>query len=254
MFKFKNSKLDASTVHLHIVEMPLSISTAEINRLSVVLSKSEREKWQRYRFKKDQDNYLVARVLVRTLLSEYLNNREPGKWEFDVNRYGKPHLTNNPTNRNIYFNISHTRGYVVCVFGLHDYLGVDIELINSNIDIASLAVQYFSEEEVENLLDLPSEAQLGRFYEYWTMKEAFIKAIGMGLSMPLDHFSVRFIKENQTLIKFLEDYPFSTMTWDVKRIMRFNNCKAAICIGTTTSKLINIKVEEFGTAISHFDV
>jgi 4'-phosphopantetheinyl transferase len=166
------------------------------------LPADERATVDRLFFEADRRTARLARVMVRWVLAA-VAGRAPAEWQFARNRYGRPTVTNLPADAaGLTFNLSHTRQLVVCAVGRHAELGVDVEDLTRRAPL-HLARRYFSAEEAAELSRHPAERQHRRFFEYWTLKEAYIKARGLGLSLPLDSFcfgitprgiNIRFVK------------------------------------------------------------
>jgi 4'-phosphopantetheinyl transferase len=152
------------------------------------LSEDERAKSNRFHFERDRRRYLATRVFVRTLLSRYATV-DPRAWTFRENKYGRPEIAAPAGVPKLRFNVSHTNDFIACLVGLERDLGVDVENVRRRGRIVEIADRYFSRAEVDALHRHPPHEQLARFFEYWTLKEAYIKARGMGLSIPLDQFS-----------------------------------------------------------------
>ncbi len=153
-----------------------------------LLTNDEREKVARFRFEKDRHTSLVTRALVRTVLSRYADV-SPGDWRFVANEYGKPEISEPREKRSLRFNLSHTEGLVVCLVGRDRELGVDVEDRTRGGDLLDVADRFFSPFEVKALRTLPPEERMDRFFLYWTLKESYIKARGMGLAISLAAFS-----------------------------------------------------------------
>ncbi len=152
-----------------------------------VLSADEIERWRRFKVEDAKTQYLVAHALLRNVLSRYAP-LEPAQWAFATGRHGRPYLWQPAAHRGLVFNISHTRGLVVCALGrVHD-LGVDVEHCSRATDLARLAQSFFAPPEAQDIAACSGEAQRQLFFQYWTLKEAYIKARGMGLAIPLDAF------------------------------------------------------------------
>lgn len=155
-----------------------------------MLAPEERVQWQRFVFERDRHQYLVTRALLRTVLSRYAPV-PPAEWGFVRNTYGKPEISGPPGVFWPSFNLSHTRGLIACaVSASHRELGVDVEDTSRCSETVSIAEHFFSATEVRALRALPEAAQRERFFSYWTLKESYIKARGMGLSIPLEQFSL----------------------------------------------------------------
>lgn len=158
-------------------------------RYHALMSASEREQQQRFVFEKDRHRYLVTRALVRTVLSQYAS-APAAQLAFVANDYGKPALAGAPPD--LAFNVSHAGNLVVLAVTRGGALGVDTEGVESRMTIDDLADRYFAREEADDLRAQPAGLRQQRFFEYWTLKESYIKARGMGLSLPLDRFGFRF--------------------------------------------------------------
>jgi 4'-phosphopantetheinyl transferase len=164
-----------------------------------LLNKFETEQQSRFYFERDRRRYLVTRALVRTVLSRY-EPIAPNDWLFTNNAYGRPSVANELKDCELFFNVSHTQNLIVLGVAKGRTLGVDVEHIRTRHASIDIARRYFAAVEVQALLETSTDRQLSRFFEYWTLKEAYIKARGMGLSIPLDKFS--FSYPNDAAIEF----------------------------------------------------
>lgn len=149
-----------------------------------VLSAVERARMQRFLFERDRLSYMAAHGLVRLALSTFLPVA-PEAWVFHYDASGKPEIVDSP----LRFNISHTHGLVACVIATEIDCGIDVERLNRPTDIHSLAKKVLSPAERAALFAAPESAQPERFFAYWTLKEAYVKARGCGISIPLDRCS-----------------------------------------------------------------
>ena len=154
-----------------------------------MLSQSELQQYQQLKHIDNGWDYLVSRALLRTVLAEYCE-LTPDELEFQVNDFGKPELSNSNLSTVIQFNTAHTNGLTMCVVTCDDAIGVDAECRAENPSILDVAEDYFSTLELQALKCRDEAQQLDYFYRYWTLKEAYIKARGEGLSIPLHDFSV----------------------------------------------------------------
>lgn len=152
------------------------------------MSEDERKKRDRFRFEKDQHTCLVTRALVRTVLSRY-EDVAPEAWRFRANEHGRPEIDEPHEARSLKFNLSHTNGLIVCLVARGREVGVDVEDRERRGRLLDVADRFFSPSEVAALRALPKREQLDRFFLYWTLKESYIKARGMGLAIPLSQFS-----------------------------------------------------------------
>lgn len=158
-----------------------------LQRYREFLTEEESTKVSRYKFEHLRHDALITRALVRTVLSKYAE-LDPREWRFEKGEKDKPEIVNAPLP--LRFNISHTTGLIVCAVALEYDLGADVEYIPRNTDVLGITDRFFSQAEIDELFSLPDEAQQrSRFFDYWTLKESYIKAWGGGLSIPLDQFS-----------------------------------------------------------------
>lgn len=154
-----------------------------------LLNEEERERYRRYHFERDRQLFLATRVLVRTVLSQYAPVL-PEAWCFANGAHGKPYIATTAGQPKLYFNLSNTHGLVTCVVSATcELIGVDAETAKPPSDNIQIAETHFSPFEVAALRELPPEDQSLRFVSYWTLKESYIKARGLGLAIPLDQFS-----------------------------------------------------------------
>ena len=156
-----------------------------------LLNAEERQQQQRYIPPAKQHEYLVTRVLVRSVLGEALGIA-PEALQFVANEWGRPALAPGSTTTPIYFNISHTDGLVVCLVSTEYELGVDTELLSRAQSLLAMAADVFAPKELSDLAALAEDEQMLRAVHLWTLKESYIKARGMGLALPLDGFAFRF--------------------------------------------------------------
>ncbi|WP_437323065.1 4'-phosphopantetheinyl transferase family protein [Sorangium sp. So ce381] len=153
-----------------------------------LMAPDEAAQQARFLFAENRHEYLLTRALVRTVLSKYANVA-PEAWSFVRNEFGRPQIAGPPGVPPIRFNLSNTRGLIACLVALDRDVGVDVEDTERASSAVDIADRFFSPGEVRALRALPPERQRARFFEYWTLKESYIKARGMGLAIPLDQFS-----------------------------------------------------------------
>ena len=181
-----------------------------------LLVEEERQKEARFHFARDRRRYLITRALVRTVLSQYAAVA-PQDWRFVEDAYGRPQIVNEDSAaRRISFNISHTRTMVVLGVTTGRALGVDTEDVHARDAGLEIAEHYFAAEEVRQLQATSPESQQTRFFEYWTFKESYIKARGLGLSLPLAQFAFDLSQPRGVRIGFhspLLDDPERWMFW-----------------------------------------
>ena len=165
----------------------------DLNAMSAVLSPEERSRHQGFLRTENRDEFLVARLLVRHVLSLYDASTSPGSWRFEANQYGRPSIVGHALAKDLWFNISHSGGFVVCAVSGNPFVGVDVENVERNLrDAQEIADSAYAPGEVSHLANLPETLRHRRFFEIWTLKEAFAKAKGMGLSIGFEKFAFSF--------------------------------------------------------------
>lgn len=208
--------LSGDEAHIWFVRQDSICDSNSIDRYAAILSDDERKQWRRFRFEKHRHAYLVAHALVRTSLSRYCDV-DPMVWQFARNRYGRPDISFPAEWRPLRFNLSHTTGMVAVIVAWGREVGVDVEWNDRPNLGASIANRYFSPREVRDLQALPKDIQQRAFFNYWTLKEAYIKARGMGLSIPLDQFSFRLRSAEPISISFAPELVDDPATWYFER-------------------------------------
>lgn len=151
------------------------------------LSADERARHDRLYFAHDRRDYACAHALLRTVLSRYLD-REPRDLQFETNAHGRPSLPAQAAS--LSFNLSHSAGLVACAVSETFVVGIDVEPLDRKVDIERVAERFFAPAEIAQLAARDDiEARTRLFFELWTLKESWIKALGTGLSQPLDHIA-----------------------------------------------------------------
>ena len=160
-----------------------------LGRLLGTLAPDERQRAERFHFDRDRRRFIAARGTLRAILAGYLGTA-PGELQFCYSEYGKPSLSRATAGDRLRFNVSHSHELALFAVTEGRDLGVDLEWIRPDVADEAIAERFFSAEEVRALRALPAELQADAFFNCWTRKEAYIKAIGEGLSMPLSRFVV----------------------------------------------------------------
>lgn len=154
-----------------------------------ILSADELERADRFHFEKDRSRFITARGMLRQILGKYLSQHPKGI-HFEYSSYGKPGLGPDSGFGNLKFNLSHSDGLALLAITQDKNIGVDIERIRHDISIEQIAGRFFSFDEINSLDKLFEQQKNELFFQYWTRKEAFLKATGKGLSFPMEHCDV----------------------------------------------------------------
>jgi 4'-phosphopantetheinyl transferase len=183
-----------------------SANSAVVHEARRTLSSDERSRADEFHVDDDRRDYMLAHALLRRCLSRY-TLVEPRAWKFCTHINGKPIVKALPLS----FNLSHTPGLVACVVADSMCVGIDVQQASRAIDVEPIAARYFSQEEAALLSRADDHSRVPRFLELWTLREAFLKAAGLGLSGPLN--SISFSLEDETMLRFHAPPRFPSSEW-----------------------------------------
>lgn len=177
---------------------PVHVYTAHPDQVQTsgasILDDAERSRAAAFRFPQDRELYVAAHLFLRRTLSKHAPVA-PTDWQFKTNAYGKPFISNSGY-EHLQFNLSHTRGMIACAVSHAGAIGVDVEKRKPLTDLDALCRYALAPLEAHDVLSASNDRQQAqRFFTYWTLKEAYIKARGMGLSIPLQQFT--FVQNEQ---------------------------------------------------------
>jgi 4'-phosphopantetheinyl transferase len=153
------------------------------------LSTDEKVRSERFHFARDRDHFIAARGILRQLLASY-SQSSPAELQFSYGAQKKPALMAKNMAAAVRFNLSHSHGLAVFAFSEQREVGIDLELIQPGFATDGIAERYFSARELAELRALPPQKMSEGFFHCWTRKEAYVKAHGAGLHIPLDSFDV----------------------------------------------------------------
>ncbi len=159
------------------------LDAAAIADAAAVLSDEELAQYHRFHVAHDARDYAAAHALLRHALSA-TGDHEPAHWRFEKTAAGKPLLIGDCANA-ASFSLSHTRGMVACAVTSGAAVGVDVECVDRVVDPAAIASRFFAPTETAQILALAGDARRDRFFDIWTLKEAFVKALGLGMAVSL---------------------------------------------------------------------
>lgn len=198
---------------LHVWRISLDQPTSLRDGLQHALSADERERAGRFVFAKDRERFVVARVALRDILSRYLQ-MAAGDIRFEYSEFGKPGLARLHQS-NLQFNLSHSNGVALLALTLTRRLGIDVEFLRPVNDFEQIARRFFSANESATLFRLPAAQRPLAFLTCWTRKEAYIKAIGEGLSHPLEHFDVSLAPDQPAALLATRPDPAEAARWSL---------------------------------------
>ncbi len=214
----------------------LDLSESLMDQFKNSLSEDELNRANRFYFLKDKHRFVAARGILRKILSFYLGV-EPNALLFQYSQHGKPSLHPNSNDlifpfksSEVKFNVSHSN--LIALFGITKYrqIGIDVEYAKDFADADKIAERFFSFQENLVFQRLPQEQKITAFYHCWTRKEAFIKAIGEGLSYPLGQFEVSFLPSEKPRIKHINNDQNQGKRWSLKALIPFPGYIGAIAV------------------------
>ena len=167
---------------VHVWRASLDVSEEQLLMLGATLSSDEQIRADKYYFKLDRQHFIVARGILRNILSRYLHVN-PDEIEFSYTSHGKPLLSHSSEGKDISFNLSHSNDLALFAFTLNRKTGVDIEYIRNDFEWRDIGEKFFSSEEKSMLQSISENIRCEKFYTYWTRKEAFLKSTGTGLAV-----------------------------------------------------------------------
>ena len=212
---------------VHVWRATLVLPEAAAHRLEQFLAADERDKMQRFRFEKDRRRYLIGRGLLRSLLGRYLDV-VPQALRFETMVAGKPHLASGQGE--LQFNLAHSGEYVLIAIADRRAVGIDVEEVRDDFDTGETAAHFFSPNEQHVLETLTGLAKIEAFFECWTRKEAYVKARGEGLSLPLDQFDVSLRPGEPARLIATRPDPAEAERWQLSELSVADGYKAALAV------------------------
>jgi 4'-phosphopantetheinyl transferase len=225
------SPLELPEDEVHLWRVDLEALRREELRWRKVLSPDESARASRFHFPVDRERFAASRAWLRTILAAYLAT-DPARLNFAYSKREKPSLAlgSEPAGSGLRFNISHSGGIALLAFTRHRELGVDIEQVRRDFDVAAIAHRFFSASEREALDALPGEQRFAAFYRCWTRKEAYIKATGEGLSLPLHQFDVSLTPEDDDALRATRPDSSEAALWSLREVHADPGYMAALCV------------------------
>ncbi len=231
------SDIQSECVHVY------KIDKAQLTHLDQILLKCdslesiEIERAEKFKYKNDRDTYLIARYALRLIASHHLDVN-PSKLQIGFGKYGKPFFLNYP---NFHFNLSHSREIILISMGRQP-IGIDVEYCNDSIDYLGIANSVFSKREITSLTSLNTENLHDAFYRIWTKKEAYIKAIGMGLQAPLSEITMRPFDDGYHNLMSLHWNQEECNRWKVFNLDIEGQYMAALCCDWSIKELEMLEI------------
>jgi 4'-phosphopantetheinyl transferase len=214
---------------VHVWRASLDLPAARVQCLQHTLTANELNRAERFYFQKDRERFIVARGLLRGILGRYLD-MAPDQLRFCYSPHGKPALVGGSGGDVLRFNLSHSHGLALYAITCNRQVGVDLEYIRPIPEAERIAERFFSAQENAVFRALPQNKRLEAFLNCWTRKEAYIKARGEGLSLPLDQFYVSLASgEPTTLLNIIGD-PQEATRWALRKLKPGPGYVAALAV------------------------
>ncbi len=221
---------------------------AILDRYRALLAPEETAKVERFVFERDRHRCLVRWALVRAVLSSYTDD-DPRAWVFRRNEYGKPEVVE-PAGVSLRFNLSHTAGMVVCAVTTGRDVGVDVEELDRGRADIEVARRFFAPAEVAALEKFPQQRQHEAFFQFWTLKEAYIKARGMGLSIPLDDFALTLSQHRPPKISFAAGCADDPGDWQFAQLRLQGRHQVAVAIRLPEPSELTVRLRQTTPLVS----
>lgn len=218
-----------SKAEVHVWAASLDRSASSLDLIHDVLSSDERVRAEAFHFAQDREKYILARGSLRIILGRYLDVN-PSGIRLSYNSHGKPALDQEFAASQLKFNVSRSSGMALCAVTIDRELGVDIEHFRSNVVQEDIAERFFSPGEVAVLRALPEQMQVQAFFACWTRKEAYIKARGQGLSIPLDQFEVSLVPGQPASLERVFTDPDEAHRWTFEDLIPAPEYAGAVCV------------------------
>lgn len=223
------SKLDLSPNEVHVWRASLQVPDFVLDKYSQLLSDDELSRKKRFHFERDRWRYSFGRGVLRFILGKYLV-ADPKDVDFSYGDYGKPFLDSALYDIPIHFNHAHSNDLSLYAFTLSRSVGIDIEYMRPIPDYDKISEKFFSLGENAILQKLPENHKQEAFYNIWTRKEAYIKAVGGGLTIPLDMFEVSVISSEPVQLKSIDCSNDKASRWRMESFHPSKGYAAAIVV------------------------
>lgn len=221
--------LELAADEVHVWRGTLNQSPEVVERLRGCLSPDEQEKAARFYHEHDRRHSIIARSMLRAILARYLDCA-PSALRFSYSAFGKPELRLRPLDPPLRFNLSHSKDLALVAVTLDCAIGIDLEWVRKELLGEQIAERFFSAAEVSSLRALPHTSQVEAFFNCWTRKEAYIKARGLGLSLPLESFDVSLKPGEPAALLRTREHTEEAARWSLKELPVAPGYAAAVAV------------------------
>jgi len=228
--------LKLAAPEVHVWQAGLDFEPGVLAQLHTTLAGDEQARAARFHFQKDQNHYIAARGILRSILGRYLL-LEPGQIAFEYNSHGKPALIRDLNGADLRFNVSHSHGLALFAFNLGRDIGVDVESLRPDFATDEIAARFFAPQEVAVLSSIANPDRARAFFNCWTRKEAFVKARGVGISLGLDQFVVSLAPGEPAALLHANDDAEAAKRWMIREFDVGPEFAAALAVEGTGLEL-----------------
>jgi 4'-phosphopantetheinyl transferase len=214
---------------VHVWRVSLDKPAPQIDSFLHTLAADELTRAERFYFQRDRERFIIAHGVLRAVLGLYLN-RAPERLSFCYHSHGKPALVRESAEDQLRFNMSHSHGVALYAVARGREVGVDLEFIRRDLEVEQIAERFFSRRELSTLRALPTELRKEAFFLCWTRKEAYIKARGEGLSLPLDQFDVSLIPGEPAALLSTRPDSQEALRWSLQELTLASGYVAALAV------------------------
>jgi 4'-phosphopantetheinyl transferase len=228
--------LALSEDEMQLWRVDLEAIRGDESRWQKLLSSDELARASRFHFSRDRQRFSAARALLRTILGAYLAT-DAKELNFSYSKKEKPSLGAPFEGSGVTFNVSHSGEVALFAFARRCEIGVDIEQIRRDVEVDAIARRFFSAREQGQLATLPTEERIEGFFRCWTRKEAYIKATGDGLSLPLNQFDVSLAPGETDALLATRPNSSEANQWLLQEVPGGDGYVAALCVRGRERKL-----------------
>ncbi|UCE62812.1 MAG: 4'-phosphopantetheinyl transferase superfamily protein [Nitrospirota bacterium] len=232
-------RLSENQVDIWCARLPAVWDDGLFHSYCEILTSEESERYTRFAFENDRRQFLLTRALERDVLSRYLGV-EPAALEFTRNEFGKPALAE-PSGCPITYSLSHTKGLSVCAVAFEQMIGVDVESLQRTPSHRDISKRFFAAPEAAYLETIDEGQKRAEFIRLWTLKEAFVKARGLGLSIPLNSFEIKMYPDRPPWVFFSDEVHGHEADWRFLQIRFGHSFHIAIALNKPKSKELAVR-------------
>jgi 4'-phosphopantetheinyl transferase len=214
---------------VHVWRVALDWSQARTQAFNAVLSSDEQQRAERFHFAIDRVRHVVGRGVLRVIVAQCMR-ADAERLRFEYGAFGKPRLATGSTETPLQFNVSHSGELILIALAMGRAVGTDLERMRSDINVERIAASFFSPHERLALQSIPAHLRIQAFFDCWTRKEAYIKAVGDGLSLRLDQFDVCFLPGQEARLLATRPNPAEARRWVIRALDVGRDYRAAVVV------------------------